>query len=207
MRRTFAPFLLVIIALLCPGLALGGLIVNGDFESNFAPNHSGIQVGGPIDGWTLSGPPSEWCWGEACSGLRESMIRGVVAWFGDEQVNFVSQNIATTPGDSYLLSAWLVNAGPDSGSNQFEFWWDGTLVGSLTDAEPFGWTQFSFLVTATSASTEVKLGGSNPPSIWMLDSVDVNQVPEPASLPVCGAALAGLAACGLRRVSVRRKLL
>jgi len=45
-------------------------------------------------------------------------------------------------------------------------------------------------VTATSSSTEVKLGFFNPPGYFQFDNVDVTAaIPEPATLLFCGTGL------------------
>ncbi len=210
MRAIAAALILSVIFLVCPSVALGGIVVNGDFEANFAPEYpksnSVVQAGGPISGWTITeGYSDNLCWGEPCYGLRQSAaqpnifgtVHGVVAWFGDNG-DYIAQQVPTTPGVSYRLSAWLMNlsGGPP---NQFEFWWNGMLLDSLADAESFSWQQFAFTVTADSASTEIRLGGANLPGVWALDEVELNGVPEPSGVILCGAGLAGLAGVVFRR--------
>ncbi len=211
MRNT-PVLILAVVALLCPSIALGGLIVNGDFEANFTPNYASgtVQIGGPINGWTVAPGPGTYCGGDPCFGLWNSeewleyfdYSRGIVAFFGDEG-DFIAQQIPTTAGASYILSAWLTNIIDPGPPNSFGFWWNGSLVGSLTNAGLFGWTRYSYVVTATDTLTEVRFGGSNVPGGWGLDGVDVSPTPEPASLLLFGTALSALVVSRFRRPSAR----
>jgi len=62
--------------------------------------------------------------------------------------------------------------------------------GRSSGARAFSYSFGSYQVTATSSSTEVKLGFFNPPGYFQFDNVDVTAaIPEPATLLFCGTGL------------------
>jgi hypothetical protein len=112
----------------------------------------------------------------------------------------IGQKIATTAGDFYRVNFWLQNEADVNGAyleNSFDFSWDGIAQLTLTNAQPFGWTQYSFALQASGASTELKFTFRQDAAFWDLDAVTV---PEPGSLALAGLAI-GLAAMQGRRRS------
>src|SRR6266550_3746969 len=116
----------------------------------------------------------------------------------------LSQSVATTPGASYTINFFLAlaSAGP---LNSFSVSWGGVNLLSLTNQQPFGYTEYTFNVTASPGGSTALLFQYNTPlgnEFWLLDDVSVNPagvgVPDAGSpLPLLGCALLGLA--GLRR--------
>ena len=124
---------------------------------------------------------------------------------------YLSQTLATTPGSTYSLSFWLLNSegtnpAPFAGSpflfNRYVADWDGNNVFALDDYNPFTQMYEQFTVsglTATSAATTIRIGGYNSISAWVLDDVVVAQAapaitptPEPASALLLLPGLAGV---------------
>ncbi|MBB6051174.1 hypothetical protein [Armatimonas rosea] len=89
----------------------------------------------------------------------------------------LSQNVSTTAGQSYTFSYWLKNGLIREASvktpNAFQASWDGAPVHALTDATWFNYTQFSFTVVASSASTPLSFSFLNEPDFWGIDDVSV----------------------------------
>jgi Hint domain/Bacterial Ig-like domain/Right handed beta helix region len=83
----------------------------------------------------------------------------------------LSQTIATTPGQSYTLSFWLQN---DGGSpNDFSAIWNGKTLLSLTNSNPFAYTEYTYTVTATTSSTTLEFSAANGPAQWDLDNISL----------------------------------
>jgi hypothetical protein len=117
-------------------------------------------------------------------------------------LTYISQTITTTPGQEYELSFWYAQQPPDyTPSNEAEIIWNGN---TLEDAHNVGvepWTLAQVLVTATGTSTTLEFGFDNVPGWFALDDVEVDAVPEPQAMILCGL---GLGLLGLlRRVSAR----
>ena len=100
----------------------------------------------------------------------------------------LSQTIATTAGQTYTLSFWLQNEG--SGGNDFAAIWKGQTLLSLTNAAKFGYTEYTYTVTATGSTTTLEFSAANNPSQWDLDNISLtaNSTPPPAA-PVISTAV------------------
>lgn len=102
----------------------------------------------------------------------------------------LSQNLSTTPGGTYTLSFWLAN---DSGAatNEFDVLWGGTPIFTESNAPVSNYTEFTFTLAATGASTALEFDYRNDDDFFRLDDVSVNIVPEPSVmwLALLGASL------------------
>jgi hypothetical protein len=171
--------------------AKANLITNGGFET------------GDLSGWTVSGAVSV---GGTFPGFPPPHSGNFQA-FLEPSGGSLAQTLATTPGQSYTIDFWLANLPDQKGNNSFTVTWGGVPIFSLLDANPFDYTEYTFNVTATSASTALQFDYTQITDLyatWLLDDVSVNPagvgVPDGGStLPLLGFALLGLAA-------LRRKL-
>ena len=166
--------------------AKANLITNPGFET------------GDFTGWTQ------------LNGNVVGTFAGVAPHSGNFQAGFgapggsLSQSVATTPGASYTVSFFLalVSAGQPEGSLSVS--WGGVTLFSLTNQNGFGYTEYTFTETASTASTALQFQFSNPllTDIWFVDDVSVN----PAGVPDAGSTLPLLGFASLGLVALRRKL-
>jgi hypothetical protein len=185
--KTPSKLLLVLTAAAALAFAYPGkanLITNGGFET------------GDFTGWTQSGNTGfTGVAGELSGALPHS--GNFCAYFGPVgDHGFITQNLATTPGGSYVIDFWLANNGGTP--SFFGVSWGGTTLYSVTDASGFGYTEFTFNVTALSGITALQFEFRQDPSYFFLDDISVTPtgvgVPDAGStLPLLGCALLGLA--------------
>eukprot|EP00042_Codosiga_hollandica_P004588 m.14322 g.14322 ORF g.14322 m.14322 type:complete len:225 (+) comp22166_c1_seq1:658-1332(+) len=210
---------LSLIALLASGatafaapVPAGNLIVNGGFESTVVANGSWVNVA-TTPGWT-------WLGGSG-TGFE---IRNNIAGAAQEGRNYIEldtngntligqylDNLAG--GTQYDLSFWYSPREFQAAStNGLQVFWNGQLVdATLTGLGGSGndWTQHQYRLTAqagrnllsfASVGTNDSLGGN-------LDNVSLNRIPEPGTLALTLAALAGvfLLPRGLRRQAELRR--
>ena len=104
----------------------------------------------------------------------------------------LSQTIATTAGQTYTLSFWLQNEG--STGNDFKAIWNGQTLLSLTNAAQFGYTEYTYTVTATSSTTTLEFSAANIPSNWDLDNISLTangtSTTTPPAAPVISSGVA-----------------
>src|SRR5208282_672100 len=94
-------------------------------------------------------------------------------------LGYITQNLPTYPGQTYLLSFWLSN--PSSGSTeQFQASWNGTIIYSVSNPGVLAWTNQKFIVTATGTNTVLQFGLRNDPAYFGIDDISVTPVALPA---------------------------
>jgi hypothetical protein len=93
-----------------------------------------------------------------------------------ELTNSITQNLATTPNTSYVLTFWLATDPNMTPPNSFTVQWGGSTIFSLTNAMSFGYTEYMFNVTASSATTALQFQETEfgPVGDFLLDDVSVN---------------------------------
>ena len=141
------------------------IVQNSGFESgNFSP-------------WSQSGNTTYTAVVSGNSSFVHSGTYGVEAGPGST-MGYLTQNLPTYPGQTYLLSFWLSN--PQSGTTeQFQANWNGTTVFSLNNPAVLAWTNEKVLVTATSSNTVLQFGFRNDPWYFGLDDISVIPVNPP----------------------------
>jgi hypothetical protein len=146
-------------------MAAANLVQNGGFET------------GNLSGWALSGDPTTT---QVNLGFSHSGIFGLV--FGAlDKPEFISQTLATAPGQAYTLSFWM-GGGDNTGGNEFIVKWSTTtLLDQLNLVVP-SWTNMQFQVTATATSTILSFGGWDNVDYIYLDDVSV-AIPSSDSPP------------------------
>lgn len=157
--------------------AHANLVVNGGFET------------GDFTGWIQSG------------NLGFTFVDGNphsgndAAWLGPiGSDGFLSQILATTPGQSYSLDFWLYSFGGTP--NDFSARWNGTPVFSQSNIPANPYALNSFTVFGTGSDT-LTFGFRNDPSYLLLDDVSVEAsgpvIPEPGTLMLVGSGLIAIA--------------
>jgi hypothetical protein len=184
-------------------LALAGLLalsVTQSIKANLITN-GGFEKG-DFTGWTQSGNTD--FTGVAGDFFGPPPHSGKFqAFFGPvDSHGFISQSLATTAGGSYVLDFWLANLGGPA--NFFSINWDGATIFSLTDSSAFGYTEFTFDLNASSASTLLQFEFMHNPSVFLLDDVTLN--PGGLNVPDTGSTFSLLGFATLGVTVLRRRL-
>jgi hypothetical protein len=188
------------------------LVQNPGFEDSTSPTTS--------PGWTVTAgndttfdnggseaqgihpdePPTEGN-GNAHTGVWDVQFGATSA--SEATAGTLSQTIATVPGTTYLVTFFLMNT--DGPHNTFLATFGGQTVLSLTDANAFGYTQYSANITATSGSSVLAFSAEQDPGFYYLDDVSVEAGPA----PVMGGGLVsfGVLLAGFDTRRARRKVM
>ena len=182
--------ILALVSLLGLGItqsARANLISNGGFET------------GDFSGWMVSG--------------RDNDVVGSVPFIsphsGNSQAlfgflsNSIKQDVATTPGSSYVVTFWLAAKVYTQGGGSVSVNWGGsTIFSHLFSTGLYSYTEYTFTVNSLSPITALEFQFFNGQfsNTFYLDDVSVNlaKVPDGGStVSLLGFALLGVV--GLRR--------
>lgn len=199
-------------ALAAPAPVGSNLLVNGSFESTAVANGNWVNVA-TTAGWTwLAGPGT---------GFE---IRNNVAGQAQNGSNFVEldtngnttigQTLANlTAGTRFELSFWYAPREFQAAStNGIQAYWNGVQLGPVLSGlggSGNQWTEVKFSLTAQGGNNLLSFAatGSSDGFGGSLDNVSVRRLPEPGSLALSFAALAGalLLPRTLRRMAEARR--
>lgn len=107
---------------------------------------------------------------------------GEWAWNGYPAVGSLSQTLATTANQQYLVSFWLTCIPDDQGvttNNAFSAKWNNSKLYVGNNLNATGWTNMQFVISATTASTKLEFDFNNDPGAFGLDDVTVQTLPKP----------------------------
>jgi hypothetical protein len=152
-------------------------VTNGGFET------------GDFTGWTQGGNTG---FTSVDFGIGHS---GYGAKFGPAGSNgTISQNIITTPGQTYEVSFFL---DPDGNPSFFSASFAGFTGVTLTDTPNATYTPYTFQGVASASSSTLSFSFRDDRGFILFDDVSVTQTPAAVPGPIAGAGLPGLVfACG-----------
>jgi hypothetical protein len=143
------------------------IVQNGGFET------------GDFTDWTLAGNTNDTLVVESAA-YAHSGLYGVQAGPSGSPV-FISQTLATTPGQAYLISCWVNN--PEGATpNAFLLSWQGTNLANETNISATNWTNIQATAVAAGASARLAFGIQDNPGYLGLDDISVAPVPQPSFL-------------------------
>jgi hypothetical protein len=141
------------------------LVVNPGFEtSEFYPDINGIDFG---PGWYHTSAPDIFIerYGSSSVGPDSRFCHSgdYSAFIGnggsEDGTGTLFQTLTTTPGQMYTFELWAGNAGDGSIGrpipNPVDVYWNGQRIDTLSNL-PFGFSQHTYTVAATAATTEIK---------------------------------------------------
>ncbi|MGA3202577.1 MAG: hypothetical protein ABSF12_08795 [Bryobacteraceae bacterium] len=203
MRNTFSVLALVFCGLWGASQAMASTSFCDAISGNLVLN-CGFETG-DFTSWTIGGStdnPGGNYYGvdafDANSGSFGAYMSQDLVDDGTAPVT-LSQTLATAPGGVYLVEFWLEqDTAPTLGyTHAFSASWGGTTIQTLTPTValpgPVGvFEEYTFMETATTASTLLSFSFENDDSYWSFDDVSASAVPESSS-----GLLAGMALCAL----------
>ena len=182
--------ILALVSLLGLGIsqsARANLITNGGFET------------GNFSGWTVSGTDNAVVGPNPFTAPHSGNFQALFA-SGD---NSISQNVTTTPGNSYVINFWLAANVREGGLPSVSVNWGGSNIFSDSLTSPFGYTEYTFNVNALSPATQLQFQFSSIfGNVFYLDDISVTTAGVPdggSTVSLLGLALFGAAV-------LRRKL-
>lgn len=177
---------LLAISATMPAALAANLVVNGSFET------------GDFSGWTVTPAQNNSYFGVI--EFPQTPFGQHVAFFAGGEYDEFSQNLATMPGQRYVLSFHVRNT--YSENDGVRIGWDGGTLWEQTPVPYAGdeWHQVTLYALATSAGSELSVRGVDVSHIYWVDNFSVEAVPEPTTLAILGL---GLTAAIRRRMQQR----
>jgi len=94
--------------------------------------------------------------------------------FGD--LGFITQNVPTMAGHTYVMHIWLMNEGGTP--NAFQVSWGGSLLADVVDFPQTPYTEYCFPdLPPSGTSTQLWFGYRQDPTFWDLDDITVTEQP------------------------------
>lgn len=93
-------------------------------------------------------------------------------------LGYLSQTIATSSGQPYLISCWLLSDGDTP--NEFLVSWNGATLFDGVNLPAGAWTNLQFIAPATGASTVLKFGFRDDLGYLGLDDITVSATARPS---------------------------
>jgi hypothetical protein len=191
--NTSLKFLFVLTAVAALSVAYpakANLITNGGFET------------GDFTGWTLTGGSGTTVQG-AIFGISPHSGNFQAAPSASPPPHSVSlaQTLATTPGATYTVDFWVATIGAAS---TMSVEWGGTTVFSHLFPSDSSYTEVTFNVTASTASTDLAFIFGGTSNLWFFDDVSVN--PTAVGVPDGGSTVSLLGCALLGLTALRRRL-
>ena len=147
----------------------GQLVQNGGFET------------GDFSSWGKSGNFTECSVSSGFPAVHSGSFGALLGSSGS--LGYLSQSLATVPGQLYQLSLWLDS--PDGlPPNEFLVAWNGTPLFDETNLAAVGWTNLQFYVTATGTNTVLQFGFRDDESFLGLDDITVSTLARADGPPI-----------------------
>ncbi len=185
---------------------VGNLVQNCSFE-NPDINNGATYPTAPLNDWTANPAGVVERWVGGFDGFVSKDGNGHVE-LKVNQATTLSQHLNTVAGNQYALTFSAGHRAQGNNYSQIDVYYDGGFVlstGEMTNG--FEWNDFSAMFTADNdgGTLEFRSMGTNPTYGDHLDNVSVwtttepSAVPEPASVALLVAGLAGLGVVARRR--------
>lgn len=153
-----------------------GLVQNSDFMSD------------DFTGWNLTGDVLN-CYVDFYSESSGVVTNGNDPFFAvletQDTYGYLSQNLATVPGQTYLVS-FALNGIDASSPNEFLMSWNGDTLFDATNFSSSTWTNIQQTIMATSTNTVLQFGFLANNGLFALDNVTVEAITPPCVAPPSG---------------------